>query len=81
MKRDRNHPSVIMWSICNEVLCKSFNGTSAAILKGIINEYDLTRPVTAAMNGDNDEFTEVLDVHGRNYSPNLYDGYKRKWPN
>ena len=36
VKRDRNHPSVIMWSICNEVLCERFDATSAAALKKII---------------------------------------------
>ena len=28
-----------MWSLCNEVLCKSFNATSAAILKGIVKQF------------------------------------------
>lgn len=40
VKRDRNHPSVIMWSICNEVLCEGFNATSAQILKDIITSFD-----------------------------------------
>lgn len=45
--RDRNHPSVIMWSICNEFLCNNFNATSAQIIKDIMNLHDPTRPVTA----------------------------------
>lgn len=31
--RDRNHPSVVIWSLCNEVLCEQWNVTSATILR------------------------------------------------
>merc|ERR1712072_554409 len=29
LKRDRNHPSVVMWSLCNEALCEGFNAGNA----------------------------------------------------
>jgi hypothetical protein len=31
--RDRNHPSVVIWSLCNELLCEGFNMSSATTLK------------------------------------------------
>jgi beta-galactosidase len=77
--RDRNHPSIIMWSLCNEVLCNG-EGTDKArqvgtVLKGIIREYD-TRPVTAAMNGGwGSGLSFVVDVQGINYNIGQYDSY------
>ncbi len=59
--RDRNHPSVIMWSIGNEIE-ESGNPegvSTASSLKNLIRTLDSTRPVTAAVNGlgpDKDPF-------------------------
>ena len=50
--RDRNHPSVFMWSIGNEIP-EQWNEKGAAIgkeLSAIVKAIDPTRPVTAAMN-------------------------------
>jgi len=81
--RDRNHPSVIMWSICNEVLCMNWNATSENILKNIIKELDPdgNRPVSAAMNGGyGNAFSGILDVEGFNYNIGQYAGYHRSHP-
>ena len=47
VRRDRNHPSVIVWSICNEVLCDSGDGTlgeqslaDAEEIKAIFKRWD-----------------------------------------
>jgi beta-galactosidase len=81
MLRDRNHPSVVMWSLCNEVLCESFNADHAKVLKPIVKEYDTSRPVTAAMNsGYGDGFSQVLDVMGFNYHVGSYDSYHKSHP-
>ena len=73
--RDRNHPSVIMWSIGNEVM-EQWNknpagGTISRELVAIVRNLDRTRPVTAACNGvtrDNKVLTEGdLDLVGTNY--------------
>lgn len=66
--RDRNHPSIVLWSLCNEALCQGFDAGHATTLKAIVKQYDTTRPVTAAMNGGyGDAFSNVLDVMGFNY--------------
>lgn len=78
--RDRNHPSVIMWSLCNEVLCENFNATSAQILRSIVKALDPLgdRPVTAAMNGGYEtQFWKALDVVGINYHVSSYDAFDK----
>jgi beta-galactosidase len=73
--RDRNHPSVIIWSIGNEVMEQwSKNPTGGTIsreLVAIVRNLDRTRPITAACNGvsrDNRVLTEGdLDLVGTNY--------------
>jgi beta-galactosidase len=75
--RDRNHPSIILWSLCNE---QGIQGTPEAAamaraMKQRIHELDPTRPVTAAMNGGFREpagFLGVLDAIGINYHPEVY---------
>jgi beta-galactosidase len=73
--RDRNHPSVVCWSIGNEVIERKDIRviTTARQLKRAILETDDTRPVTEALCAwDNDweiydPHAEVLDVVGYNY--------------
>jgi len=82
--RDRNHPSIIMWSLCNEALCNGEGSDGArqvgTVLKGIIREYD-TRPVTAAMNGGwGSGLSYVIDVQGINYAISQYDPYHSSHP-
>lgn len=77
--RDRNHPSVILWSTGNEVEEQYHPEKGLARhLTDIIHEYDTTRPVTfgasypskSALNG-----TELqVDVHGMNYAAGVYGG-------
>eukprot|EP01123_Difflugia_compressa_P007752 TRINITY_DN2141_c1_g1_i1.p1 TRINITY_DN2141_c1_g1~~TRINITY_DN2141_c1_g1_i1.p1 ORF type:complete len:649 (-),score=153.23 TRINITY_DN2141_c1_g1_i1:63-1853(-) len=79
--RDRNHPSIIMWSLCNEALCNG-EGTERArevgtLLKSIIRQYD-DRPVTAAMNaGWGSGLSYVIDIQGFNYAIYQYDTYHK----
>lgn len=77
--RDRNHPSVIMWSTGNEVQEQYFPETGMARhLTEVVHRFDRTRPATfgasypsrSAMNG-----TELqVDVHGMNYAAGVYGG-------
>jgi len=69
--RDRNHPSVFMWSMENE---EGIQGTvmGTRILETLADathKIDPTRPVTAAMNHGRNEggYSDVLDVVGYNY--------------
>jgi len=83
--RDRNHPSIIMWSMCNE---EGIQGTPHgrdifAAMKTVVDQADGTRPVTCAMNGGYDSalgITSVEDLQGINYNPGAYDGFHRAHP-
>lgn len=76
--RDRNHPSVFMWSIGNEIR-EQFDSTGTAIAKElvyIVKRLDSTRPVTSALTENFAEKnfiyqSKALDVLGFNYK--LYD--------
>lgn len=76
VRRDRNHPSVIMWSIGNEV--GGATTTTAQNLKNWVLALDKTRPVTWASNkmggphvseGDDRNVAKLLDLVGYNYAP------------
>ena len=73
--RDRNHPSIICWSIGNEVIERKDIRvvTTARHLKQAILDVDNTRPVTEALCAWDDDWEiydphfEVLDIGGYNY--------------
>ncbi len=81
--RDRNHPSIILWSIGNE---EPQQGTDrgaviARTMKSVCNDLDPTRQITAAMDGGyGDGITSVLDVVGFNYRDNKIDDFHAKFP-
>jgi beta-galactosidase len=72
IKRDRNHPSVIMWSVGNEVPESVKNGEieTVKILRDLCHKTDPTRPVTVGCNqikaANETGFTEQLDIVGYN---------------
>jgi len=78
IKRDRNHPSVIMWSIGNEVREQNEeNGyIIARELTKICHEEDPTRPVTAGFNNLDQAIknglADEIDLVGANYKPTQY---------
>ncbi len=80
--RDRNHPSVIMWSIGNEI--QSPIVSTAATLYKWVKAIDDTRPVTWASNnmgGKNEQaIAALLDLAGHNYHPEWYDSMHSKYP-
>ena len=83
--RDRNHPSIILWSMCNEQWVQQFPEAAAAIsaMSRRVRELDPTRPITAAMNGGFDRadgMASELDVIGINYNPWVYDDVHRLFP-
>ncbi|MBV8781258.1 MAG: glycoside hydrolase family 2, partial [Phycisphaerae bacterium] len=78
--RDRNHPSVVVWSIGNEIREQSSMADGYALSKqltDVCHQLDPTRPVTAAMHTPVDavrtRFSEPLDVFGVNYNVRFYD--------
>jgi len=71
LRRDRNHPSVVLWSIGNEVgeqYSEADGRRIARTLRGIVREED-DRPVTAAMNYSRPDMSlpAELDVISLNY--------------
>ena len=72
LKRDRNHPCVILWSIANEVPeAQKFGETETVqIVADLVRKTDPTRPVTAGINhihtANETGFLEYLDIVGYN---------------
>jgi len=85
VRRDRNHPSIILWSICNEQWSGASPGAAriARAMRKRVHELDPTRPVTAAMNGAFDSpggMISELDVLAINYHPDVYDPTHQLFP-
>jgi beta-galactosidase len=82
IRRDRNHPSIILWSIGNEIGEQSSaeGHKLAAELAAIVHAEDLTRPVTAGANNLNsgyNGFQKTVDVFGYNYKPTEYGKFRQ----
>ena len=76
----RNHPSIVMWSIGNEIpeqWDKNVGVEWAKKLQDLCHKLDPTRPVTQGMdrvdNALKSGFAEVMDVVGLNYRTHKYD--------
>ncbi len=86
IKRYRNSPSIIIWSIGNEEgqLQSSMAEEGAKIAETMVrrcHELDPTRVVSAAVNGDNKKGISVaFDIIGFNYALDLPDGYHKSDP-
>ncbi len=83
VRRDRNHPSVFIWSIGNEVMEQWTDGDSTAAplareLAGIVRRLDATRPITNANNNGSSHNpvleSGAMDLAGHNY-------HHAAWPN
>lgn len=85
--RDRNHPSVFMWSIGNEIR-EQFDSSGIALAKelvSIVKQADPSRPVTAALSewdpAKNFLYQSgALDIVGLNYHHEVYENFKRYYP-
>ena len=83
--RDRNHPSVVMWSIGNEVpeRGKPEGAALAKEMADYVRTLDPTRPVTSAVNSvspDKDPYFAALDVCGYNYAVDKYVSDHKRFP-
>ncbi|WP_281635466.1 glycoside hydrolase family 2 TIM barrel-domain containing protein [Flavobacterium marginilacus] len=86
IKRDRNHPSVMMWSIGNEIR-EQFDSTGIAITKElaqIVKNFDTTRPVTSALTENVPEKNFIyqsgaLDLLGFNYKHEDYTTFPARF--
>jgi len=84
--RDRNHPSIIMWSVGNEIPEQS-SPEGVKILRKLVklvHEEDPTRPVTSACNNikaaNETGFADLLDVVGYNYQERFYEEDHKNYP-
>ncbi len=85
VRRDRNHPSVILWSVFNEEPMQATEQGYEMVrrMAAAVKRLDTTRPVTAAMSGGMDAPINVsmaVDVVGFNYQQGLYDEFHMKNP-
>lgn len=85
VRRDRNNPSVILWSVFNE---EPMQGTENGYemvrrMNDVVKKLDTTRPVTAAMNGgffEEYNVSQAVDVGGFNYQIRNYDRFHNQNP-
>jgi len=91
VRRDRNHPSVVMWSIGNEIPEQFRAEETAKRLREAVLSHDSTRPITAAICSDwgrvirnwnqlSDPAFLHLDVAGYNYLPDKYESDHARHP-
>jgi len=87
VRRDRNHPSVIAWSVGNEIP-EQFDSTGIAItreLVGLVKALDPTRPVTAALTETDPQKNNLyqsgaLDLLSFNYKHREYLKFPERYP-
>jgi len=85
IRRDRNHPCVVLWSIGNEIpeQSKPQGPQMASELTAIVHEEDLTRPTTFACSdtrGGYNGYQKGVDVFGYNYKPWEYGKFRAANP-
>lgn len=96
IKRDRNHPSVVMWSLGNELQQEwgmqyaDWGVTLFRSMKPVLQRYDNTRPITVAMHPrfrdvDTDSLPAPLvhetDIAAYNYRYMYFPGDGKRFPN
>lgn len=85
IKRDRNHPSVIMWSLGNEIPEQNDKqgADTAAMLKDFVLSLDDTRQVTIGANTSgvkSDPYLQNFNVVGYNYQEMNYVKDHNRFP-
>ena len=91
VRRDRNHPSVILWSLFNEegLEVNEEGMEMARVMNAVVKRLDCTRPTTGGQNkgqlgsdgkANPRNAAQVLEVVGINYQTDLYDKIRAAYP-
>ena len=86
VRRDRNHPSIIVWSIGNEVpeQGRADGWKDAKRLVDFFHQEDPTRPCTSAFNNPEsaikNKLADQVDIPGINYRPWFYEQVQNDHP-
>jgi len=84
IKRYRNSPAIILWSMGNEESTLQSTPQGERVLREMVaraHELDPMRPCTAAVNGTfESHFSDALDVMGFNYNLDVPDGWHKAHP-
>jgi beta-galactosidase len=86
-RRDRNHPSIIMYSIGNEIPEQNSpeGAPMAKRLSAFFHEEDPTRPTTSGFNNPvpaiRNGLAAEVDLVGINYKPMQYEQFMKEHPN
>jgi hypothetical protein len=79
VKRDRNHPSVTIWSFCNEGGCTGAPNGTGGLFRDAAYEYDGTRPTLGNHNGG--DLNNYMDVQGFSHkSAGTFEAYHARDP-
>lgn len=96
VRRDRNHPSVVLWSLGNELQTYSnlpyndWGVTPYRLMNTLVKRYDTTRPTTVAMHPrgrslETDSIPAPLaletEIASYNYRYMYFPGDRRRYPN
>lgn len=91
VRRDRNHPSVILWSLFNEegLQVNEEGMEMARVMNAVVKRLDTTRPTTGGQNkghlgpdgkANPRNAAQILDVVGINYETDQYDKIRAAYP-
>ena len=85
VRRDRNHPSIYLWSVFNEEPMQATEQGYEMVrrMSAVVKSLDTSRPVTAAMNGGLEaplSVAHAVDVVGINYQQDHYDSFHAAHP-
>jgi beta-galactosidase len=83
VRRDRNHPSVMLWSLGNEEPHQATERGArvARTMKLLVRQLDPSRPCTYAMDqGFGAGVSQVVDVLGFNYRTDQMEAFHKKFP-
>eukprot|EP01062_Namystynia_karyoxenos_P072830 TRINITY_DN6932_c0_g1_i1.p1 TRINITY_DN6932_c0_g1~~TRINITY_DN6932_c0_g1_i1.p1 ORF type:complete len:1025 (+),score=273.18 TRINITY_DN6932_c0_g1_i1:110-3076(+) len=81
VKRDRNHPSIVIWSFCNEYECGQQQNRTGPKFRSAAKNIDPDRAVGANGNVDSMTYSPALDVQGHSHAnENTFESFHQKFP-